>query len=58
MSVSKRIEDQVQKLDVNRSMKQLMMDILNVESKGTLRYKPIYDKKIEDYLKEKGKRGE
>ena len=58
MSVSKRIEDQVQKLDVNRSMKRLMLDILDAESKGSSKYKTIYDKKIEDYVNKNDKKGE
>ena len=34
MSISKRIKDQIESLDVNRSMKDLMLDVLEAESRG------------------------
>ena len=58
MSISKRIEKQIQKLDVNRNMKDLMLEILEIESQGISSYKNIYAAKVEEYLKKSGKRGE
>lgn len=57
MSISRRIRDQVEKLDVNRNMKDLMLDILAAESRGTGRYKGLYDKKIQQYLEKKSNKG-
>lgn len=57
MSISKRIEEQVYKLDVNRNLKRLMLDILDIESKGASKYKTTYDKKIEDYIHQNDKKG-
>lgn len=51
MSISKRISEQVEKLDVNKNMKTLMIQILEAESHSTSKYKTIYEKKIENYLK-------
>lgn len=47
MSISKRISEQVEKLDV----KTLMIQILEAESHSTSKYSTIYEKKIENYLK-------
>lgn len=56
MSISKRIKDQIEALDVNRNMKNLMLDILEAQSRGS---KKAYDKKIQEYLdKQNKKRGE
>lgn len=35
MSISKRIKDQIEALDVNRNMKDLMLDILEAQSRGS-----------------------
>lgn len=51
MSISKRINDQVEKLDVNRNMKTLIKHILEAESHSTSKYNAIYEKEIEEYLK-------
>ena len=56
MSISKRIKDQIEALDVNRNMKDLMLDILEAQSRGN---KKAYDKKIQEYLgKQNKKEGE
>lgn len=57
MSISKRISDQVEKLDVNKNMKTLMLQILEAESHSSSKYTSIYEKKIEDYLKVEKKGG-
>lgn len=54
MSISKRIKDQIETLDVNRNMKDLMLDILEAESHGN---KKAYDKKIQEYLDKQNKKG-
>lgn len=54
MSISKRIKDQIEALDVNRNMKDLMLDILEAQSRGN---KKAYDKKIQEYLVKQNKKG-
>lgn len=54
MSISKRIKDQIEALDVNRNMKDLMLDILEAQSRGN---KKAYDKKIQEYLDKQNKKG-
>ena len=54
MSISKRIKDQIEALDVNRNMKNLMLDILEAQSRGS---KKAYDKKIQKYLDKQNKKG-
>lgn len=54
MSISKRIKDQIEALDVNRNMKDLMLDILKAQSRGS---KKAYDKKIQEYLDKQNKKG-
>lgn len=54
MSISKRIKDQIEALDVNRNMKNLMLDILEAQSRGS---KKAYDKKIKEYLDKQNKKG-
>lgn len=54
MSISKRIKDQIEALDVNRNMKDLMLDILEAQSRGS---KKAYDKKIQEYLDKQNKKG-
>lgn len=55
MSISKRIKDQIEALDVNRNMKDLMLDILEAQSRGN---KKAYDKKIQEYLDKQNKKEE
>lgn len=55
MSISKRIKDQIVALDVNRNMKDLMLDILEAQSRGS---KKAYDKKIQEYLDKQNKKEE
>ncbi len=54
MSISKRIKDQIEALDVNRNMKDLMLDILEAQSRGN---KKAYDKKIQEHLDKQNKKG-
>lgn len=54
MSISKRIKDQIEALDVNRNMKDLMLDILEAQSRGS---KKAYDKKIQEHLDKQNKKG-
>ena len=54
MSISKRIKDQIEALDVKRNMKDLMLDILEAQSRGN---KKAYDKKIQEYLGKQNKKG-
>ena len=54
MSISKRIKDQIEALDVNRNMKDLMLDILEAQSQ---KKKKAYDKKIQEYLDKQNKKG-
>lgn len=58
MSISKRIEKQIQMLNVNRNTKDLMLEILTAESEGISGYKALYDAKITEYLKKLEKKGE
>lgn len=57
MSISRRINEQIEKLDVDPEMKRMMMKILRSESQSKSNYKGLYDKVIEDYLKRKANEG-
>ena len=57
MSISRRIHEQIEKLDVDPEMKKMMMGILFAESQSKSNYKGLYDKKITDYLKQKEAKG-
>lgn len=51
MPISKKITEQIFSLtDVDDSFKELMLAILEIEDKGTHRYKEPYDKLINNYL--------
>ena len=54
MSISNIKKDQIEALDVNRNMKDLMLDILEAQSRGS---KKAYDKKIQEYLDKQNKKG-
>lgn len=54
MPISKKITEQILSLtDVDNSFKELMLSILEIEDKGTHRYKEPYDKLINKYLNKK-----
>lgn len=57
MSISRRINEQIEKLDVDPEMKRMMMKILQSESQSKSNYKGLYAKVIEDYLKRKANEG-
>lgn len=53
MSISKRIKEQIDRLDVNADMKDMMMEILRAESRSKSDYAGVYDKQIKEYLKKR-----
>lgn len=53
MTVSKKIEKEVEKLEKKEeAFKKLMMEILEMESKGNYNYKAKYDELIKKYIEE------
>lgn len=51
MSVSKKIEKEIEKLEKkDEAFKKLMMEILEMESKGNYNYKAKYDELIKKYI--------
>ncbi len=53
MAVSKKIEKEVEKLEKKEeAFKKLMMEILEMESKGNYNYKAKYDELIKKYIEE------
>lgn len=52
MTVSKKIEKEIEKLDKEEPFKRLMMDILELESKGIYNYKSKYEELIKKYIEE------
>ena len=52
MAVSKKIEKEVEKLSKEALFKKLMMDILELESKGNHNYKVRYEELIKKYIEE------
>ena len=52
MLVSKKIQNEVEKLDKNEAMKKLMLDILDEESKGLYNFKLKYEELIKKYIEE------
>lgn len=52
MAVSKKIEKEVEKLSKEEAYKKLMMDILEMESKGNYNYKAKYEELIKKYIEE------
>lgn len=50
MSISKRIKEQIERLDVDVDMKIMMDKILRAESGSKSDYSGIYDKLIKEYL--------
>ena len=52
MPVSKKIEKEIDKLSKEEAFKKLMMDILELESKGLYNYKSKYEELIKKYIEE------
>ena len=52
MAISKKIEKEVEKLDKKESFKELMLKILDEESKGLFAFKVKYDELIKKYIEE------
>lgn len=51
MAVSKKIQDEVEKIDKkDESFKKLMIDILDEESKGTYKFKEKYEELVNEYI--------
>ena len=51
MSVSKKIENEIKKLDETDEIKEIMMEILEEESKGLYNWKKKYEAIIDEYIK-------
>lgn len=52
MAVSKKIQKEIDKLSKEETFKKLMMDILELESKGLYNYKAKYEELIKKYIEE------
>ncbi len=52
MSVSKKIENEIEKLDKNKEFRNLMLEILEEESKGLYNYKSKYEELMKKYIEE------
>lgn len=52
MPVSKKIENEIEKLDKNKEFKNLMLEILEEESKGLYNYKAKYEELMKKYIEE------
>ena len=50
MSVSKKIEREIAKLDRKEELKELMLKILEEESKGLHSFKAKYDELVKEYI--------
>ncbi|MDD4353785.1 MAG: hypothetical protein PHN56_04995 [Candidatus Nanoarchaeia archaeon] len=55
MPISKKILDQIEKLDADQKTKELLLAILNEEDKGNYKFKDTYEKLITSYLETKSK---
>lgn len=52
MAVSKKIEKEVEKLSKEEAFKKLMMDILELESKGNYNFRSKYEELVKKYIEE------
>ena len=52
MAVSKKIQKEIDKLSKEETFKKLLMDILELESKGLYNYKAKYEELIKKYIEE------
>ena len=52
MSISKKILDEIERCDATEAQKQLILQILDVEDKGTYQYAADYERLIKEYLAE------
>ena len=50
MPISKKILDQIEKLEADQKTKELLLAILNEEDKGNYKFKDTYEKLITSYL--------
>lgn len=55
MPISKKILDQIEKLEADQKTKELLLAILNEEDKGNYKFKDTYEKLITSYLETKDK---
>lgn len=55
MPISKKILDQIEKLEADQKTKELLLAILNEEDKGNYKFKDTYEKLITSYLETKVK---
>lgn len=52
MALSKKIENEIEKISADESLKKLMLEILELESKGLHNYKSKYEELIKKYMEE------
>lgn len=52
MPISKKIIDKVDALEITPAERALMMEILEIEDKGSFRFEAVYEKAVKDYIKE------
>lgn len=57
MPISKKIIDKVDALEITPAERALMMEILEIEDKGSFRFEAVYEKAVKDYIKEVEERG-
>lgn len=50
MTVSKKIQNEIEKLQKDENLKKLMLEILELESKGLYNFKAKYDELIKNYI--------
>lgn len=53
MPISRKIEEQINRLKISEDEKNLMIAILKEEDKGTHSYKTLYEKLINEYIEKK-----
>lgn len=52
MPISKKIIDKVDALEITAAERALMMEILEIEDKGSFRFEAVYEKAVKDYIRE------
>lgn len=52
MPISKKIIDKVDALKITAAERALMMEILEIEDKGSFRFEAVYEKAVKDYIRE------
>lgn len=58
MPISNKIKDQIELLDVEDDLKKLMICILEIEDKGTYKFKEAYEKAVKAYLEKSKANGD